>query len=339
MGKRWTIGCAVLVLAAVVAGATLVAANDARVRALQELRWGMFICWSMSTFSGHEWTPGVEDVDFFHPTGFDPDHWCAVAKDAGMGYILFLAKHHDGFCLWDTETTDFKVTRTRALAGRDVLREVRDACNRHGLKLALYFSEGDWSWSPERQDIHRPSAARPEWKKAQLRELLTNYGPIEFIWFDHAVGDGGLSHADTAAFVKAIQPECFVGFNHGDQAGADIRLGERGRAGSLDEHAAAGPYLEDAPSSTYRLAEFTYPILEGQERQGLRGAQWFYSLPENDRRAASAEKIYEDYLNAVKHGNLFSLNVGPDRSGRLRAIDVETLRAVGAMIGNPSSSN
>ncbi len=75
----------------------------------------------------------------------------------------------------------------------------------------------------------RQGGSNPELKKSQLRELLTQYGPIEFIWFDHAIGDGGLGHAETAAFVKSLQPDCFVGYNHGDQTGADIRLGERGR--------------------------------------------------------------------------------------------------------------
>ena len=79
---------------------------------LQDLQFGMFICWSFSTFSGHEWTPGVDDISFFNPTGFEPDQWCQTMKDAGMGYVLFLTKHHDGFCLWDTKTTDRKVTQS-----------------------------------------------------------------------------------------------------------------------------------------------------------------------------------------------------------------------------------
>jgi alpha-L-fucosidase len=90
--------------------------------------------------------------------------------------------------------------------------------------------------------------------------------------------------------------------------------------------------MRNQPVDTYRLAEFTYPILEGQGRQKLRGAQWFYSLPENDRFCCSAEKIYLDYCGAVKYGNIFSLDVGPGRDGRLRAIDVATLQKVGQYI-------
>ncbi len=306
------------------------AATDMQKRAeeLQGLRWGMFVCWSFSTFSGKEWTPGVGDVSFFRATGCDTDQWARTAKEAGMGYILFLTKHHDGFCLWDTETTDRKVTKSPL--GRDVLAELRRSCDRHGIKLALYFSEGEWGWpgAVDGKGWREGVGRNPEMKKAQLKELLTQYGPIEYIWFDHAVGDGGLGHAETIAWCKRFQPGCFVGFNHGDQEGADIRLGERGRPGPLDDHAAAGPHMRDAPASTYRLAEFTYPILP--KHKG--GAAWFYSLPEHDGLCLPAEKLYRDYLGAVKFGNIFSIDVGPDYAGRLRDIDVATLRRVGEMI-------
>lgn len=308
---------------------------DMKIRAeeLKDLRFGMFICWSFSTFSGHEWTPGVDDISFFNPTGFDPDQWCRTVKDAGMNYILFLTKHHDGFCLWDTKTTDRKVTNSPL--GIDVLAELKNTCDKYGIKLALYFSEGDWSWSG-RKDIHT-SVARPDIKKAQLRELLTQCGSIEYIWFDHAIGDGGLSHEETAKFVKSIQPTCFVGYNHGDQTGADIRLGERGKPGPLEDTSAEtiggadrAKYMQG--QTGYYLAEFTYPILEGQGRSKTRGAQWFYSLPENDNFACTAEKIYADYLGAEKYGNIFSLDVGPDRAGKIRDIDVKTLKKVGQYI-------
>lgn len=332
--------CVAVALAAVAAAvcaddaapAAVPPVSDARVQEIKNLRWGMFICWSFSTFSGREWTGGVEDVGFFRATEVDTDQWARTAKEAEMGYILFLAKHHDGFCLWDTQTTDRKVTK--APLGRDVLAELRKSCDQHGIKLALYFSEGDWTWPGSRDGQLYGSGPNPEAKKAQLKELLTQYGPIEYIWFDHAAGTGGLSHAETIAWVKSFQPDCLVGFNHGDQTGSDIRLGERGRPGPLDDHGAAGPHMGDAPSGSYRVAEFTYPILPGKPpRQG--GADWFYSLPEYDHLVHPPEKLYADYLGAVKHENLFSINVGPDYRGRLREVDVKTLRAVGEMIRNP----
>lgn len=300
--------------------------SDERVQELKNLRFGMFICWSFSTFSGKEWTPGIKDVSFFRARKADVDQWAKTAREAGMGYILFLTKHHDGFCLWNTKTTDRKVTR--APLGRDVLADLRNACDRHGIKLALYFSEGDWTWPGAEDGKSGKGGSNPEMKKAQLKELLTGYGPIEYIWFDHAVGDGGLSHQQTVQFVKSLQPDCFVGFNHGDQEGADIRLGEMGRPGPLEDHTAAGPYMRNAPSTSYRLAEFTYPILPPHKG----GAMWFYSLPEHDGLVLPAGKIFQDYVGAVQYGNIFALDAGPDYRGRLRDVDVRTLREVGRMI-------
>jgi len=299
-----------------------------RTEELKSLRWGMFICWSFSTFSGKEWTPGVKDIHFFTAKDCDTDQWARTAKEAGMGYILFLTKHHDGFCLWDTKTTDRKVTK--AALGRDVLAELKKSCDKYGIKLALYFSEGEWAWpnKPDGKRFSNDGGYDPELKKSQLKELLTQYGPIEYLWFDHAVGDGGLSHAETVAFCKTLQPGCFLGFNHGDQADADIRLGEMGKPGPLDDHKAAGPHMQDPAGKNYRLAEFTYPILP--EHKG--GAMWFYSLPEHDNLCHPAGKLYQDYLGAVKYGNVFALDVGPDYNGKLRDIDMKTLRLVGGMI-------
>ena len=288
-----------------------------RAQELKDLRFGMFICWSFATFMDEEWPQGVKDLSLFNPGGMDTDQWAREAKGAGMGYILFLAKHHPGFCLWDTKTTDWKATKSPL--GKDVLAAMKMSCDKYGLKLALYFSEGDETWQGNNN---------PEMKKAQLKELCTEYGPIEFFWFDHAYTDGGLNHIETTAWVKQFQPDCFVGFNHGQVAG-DIRLGEMARPGALDDAEAGGPYNK-VVNDQFLLSEFTYPVLGDS-------ARWFYTNPENDNVCRPAEEIYQDYLGAVKYGNIFSLDVGPDRSGRLREIDVKTLRQVGGMIRNTSA--
>lgn len=296
---------------------------------IKDMKFGMFICWSFSTFSGHEWTPTLEkDASFFTAKNVDTDQWCKTAKEAGMNYILFLTKHHDGFCLWDTKTTDKKVTNSPL--GRDVLAKLRKSCDKYGIKLALYFSEGDWNW-PGAADGKGWGAGigkNPEMKKAQLKELCTLYGPIEFFWMDHAVGDGGLSHKETVEWVHKFQPNCFVGFNHGEPAGR-LSLRERGTPGPLGD-ASTTLYNKDAETNYkgYLVAEFTYPILPKHEG----GADWFYSLPKHDNLCKSAEDIYKDYLGAVKYGNIFSLDVGPNYEGRIRDIDVETLKEVGILI-------
>ncbi len=298
--------------------------NTIRAKEISEMKFGMFICWSFSTFSGQEWTPTEgKDATYFKATGCNTDQWCKVAKDAGMGYILFLTKHHDGFCLWDTKTTEKKVTNSALRI--DVLAKLRKSCDKYGIKLALYFSEGDWTF-PGAVSL-KDGGKNPEIKKAQLKELLTQYGPIEYIWFDHAQGDGGLSHEDTDKWVEQFQPNCLPGYNHGTPAGR-IRLGEMGSPSALDDFSGAGYNKQAAGYKGYIAAEFTYPILPKHDG----GAMWFYSLPKHDQLCLPANKLYLDYLGALKYGNIFSLDVGPDYKGRIRDIDVETLRKVGNYI-------
>jgi len=302
---------------------------DDKVRAeqIKEMKFGMFICWSFSTFSGQEWTPTEgKDASYFKATGCNTDQWCKVAKDAGMGYILFLTKHHDGFCLWDTKTTNKKVTNSPLKI--DVLAKLRKSCDKYGIKLALYFSEGDWTFPGA--IYSKDGGKNPEIKKAQLKELLTNYGPIEYIWFDHAQGDGGLSHEETDKLVAQFQPNCLPGYNHGTPAGR-IRLGEMGNPSALDDFSGAGYNKQAAGYKGYIAAEFTYPILP--KHKG--GAMWFYSLPQHDQLCLPAEDIFRDYVGAVKYGNIFSIDAGPDYAGNIRAIDVQTLHKVGEMIRKP----
>jgi len=313
--------------------------DDVRAQQIKDMRFGMFICWSFSTFSGYEWTRGVKDAGFFRATGCDTDQWCQVAKDAGMNYILFLTKHHDGFCLWDTDTTEWKVTN--APLGIDVLAKLRASCDQYGIKLALYFSEGDWTWiegdipqdglipgSDNYGDPIWTQGANAEKKLAQLEELCTQYGPIEFFWMDHAQGLGGVNHAETTAWIHRFPPNCFVGYNHGEASGRLV-LRERGKPGKVGD-ATASRYNKDAEASYtgYLVAEFTYPILPAHEG----GAQWFYSLPKHDDLCHPPEKIYEDYLGAVQYGNIFSINAGPDYEGKIRDIDAKTLKQVGDWI-------
>ena len=300
-----------------------------RAEEIKELKFGMFICWSFSTFSGTEWTPTLEkDASYFAATGCDTDQWCEVAKDAGMNYILFLSKHHDGFCLWDTKTTDKKVTNSPL--GIDVLRKLRNSCDKYGIKLALYFSEGDWNWpgAVYGKGYSEGAGIDPEMKKAQLEELCTQYGPIEFYWMDHAVGDGGLNHQETVKWIHQFQPNCFVGFNHGEPSGR-LSLRERGAPGKIGD-ASTTRYNKEAEANykDYLAAEFTYPILP--EHKG--GADWFYSLPEHDHLCKPAEDLFKDYQGAIQYGNIFSINVGPDYKGEIRKIDSKTLRQVGKLI-------
>ena len=299
---------------------------EVRAKQVKEMRFGMFICWSLSTFSGTEWTDPVgRDPSYFKATGCDTDQWARTAKEAGMGYILFLAKHHDGFCLWDTKTTEFKVTRSPL--GIDVLRSLRGSCEKYGIKLALYFSEGDWTFPGAKGiKVTHGSGQAPELVRAQLQELCTQYGPVEFFWLDCAGGHAGLKHAEINAWIKKFQPNCLVGANGGLQAdGFELRAGEVSRP---------------TPVTTFPVGEFTFPILPTSEGGKYRGdgAMWFYSLPKYDQLCLPAEDVLNAYRAAVKQDLILSLDVGPNHAGRLRDIDVSTLQQVGAWIRDPAKS-
>jgi alpha-L-fucosidase len=322
------------VLLALVLLAPIAQRAQPKTSSVPDLHFGMFICWSLSTFSDKEWTRGINDITFFNPSGVDTDEWCRVAKAAGMDYILFLTKHHDGFCLWDTKTTNWKVPNSPCK--KDVLASLKKSCKKYGLKLALYFSEADWTWIPKdlkpedftNKETYWHLGRNSELKKAQLKELCTQYGPIAYFWMDHAQSDGGLDHAATLAWVKQFQPNCMVGFNNGETAG-DIRLGEMGKPGTLQSVEGGGPYNK-VVSKDFKKAEFTYPIL------GTSG-RWFYTSAANDTVCRTAEDLYEDYKGAIKYGNFFALDVGPGRDGKLRGIDVKTLTKLGQLIRKAKS--
>jgi alpha-L-fucosidase len=293
--------------------------DEVRAQQIKDLKFGMFICWSFSSVSGKEWTQDPHGPEFFKVKGCDTAQWCDTVKAAGMKYILFLTKHHDGFCLWDTKTTDLKVTNSPL--GVDALAKLRKSCDKSGIKLALYFSEGDWRHLRETPNERKQSA---EYKKAQLKELCTLYGPIEFFWMDHAAcGDGGLSHEETVEWVHTFQPNCFVGFNHGQPAGR-LCLRERGTPGNLGD-IKTSEYNKEAEGNYkgYHVAEFTYPISS---------THWFDNPAIKTESYHSADKIYMDYFGAVKFGNIFSLDVGPNPEGKLRDRDVQILKQVGKMI-------
>jgi len=304
--------------------------DNVRAQQIKDLKFGMFICWSLSTFSGQEVTGGKQTVAAFKATGCDTDQWCRTAKEAGMTHIMFLARHVDGFCLWDTKTTDFKVTKS-ALK-KDVLAEVRKSCTKYGLKLALYYAQANATWG----------RGNAEAKKEQLKELCTKYGPIEYWFMDYAGGDGGLNHKETRDWVLKFQPNTFVGFTHGQPAGR-IVLGKAcgGRTLAKDDGYSSTleaikklreTFYPDKPQwhpvPDYLLVMYTYPILPPHKG----GADWFYSLPKHDNLCYHAAKLYKDYLVATRHGNIFVPDVGPNYEGKLREIDVKTLREVGRMI-------
>ncbi len=188
---------------------------DDRIHWFHEARFGLFIHWGLySLLERGEWVMFRERIpvdeyrklaDTFTGEAFDADAIARLAVDSGMNYAVLTTRHHDGFCLWDTDVTDFNSVKTAA--GRDFVKEYVEACRRHGLRVGLYISNKDWReagyWEPEAH----PESARQmvDNLHAMVEELLSNYGQIDVLWFDGAWVDIGRKKVDAAEFWRARQ--------------------------------------------------------------------------------------------------------------------------------------
>jgi alpha-L-fucosidase len=205
--------------------------DPAAVQRWQDMRFGMFIHWGPVSLTGHEigWSRGketpVEEYDAlykkFNPTKFDADAWVAVAKTAGMKYIVLTTKHHDGFCLWDTKLTDYNIMNTPF--HRDVVKELSEACKRQGIAFGTYYSVCDWYHpdfpltSPggkvkrEKSDLD----AYQRYLLGQIKELITNYGPLLTIWNDvpQVFKERGV---ETIKMARTMQPDILMNNRTGD---------------------------------------------------------------------------------------------------------------------------
>lgn len=303
-----------------------------------------FLHFTVNTFTDREWGLGDEDPNIFHPTDFDADRMVEALKSAGMKGVILTCKHHDGFCLWPTKTTEHSVAHSSWMNGKgDVVRAVSDACKRHGLKFGVYLSPWD-----------RNSAlyGKPEYVKMyreQLRELLTNYGPIFEVWHDGANGGDGYyggaketrsidrrvyyGWPETWAIVRKLQPDAAI-FS---DVGPDIRwVGNESGYAQETCWATYAPVGEDGgePAPGYVRAQ------EGET--GHRNAPnwlpaecdvsirpgWFWHESENGK-VKTPEQLRDLYFRSIGHGASFLVNVPPDRRGRLHENDVASLEGFG----------
>lgn len=296
-----------------------------------------FIHFTTNTFTDKEWGFGDESPDVFHPTGFDPDQWASVLKEAGFTGLILTAKHHDGFCLWPSAYTDHSVKSSSWENGDgDVVRAVADACRRHGLKFGAYLSP----WDRNRSDYGEPSYI--DYYRDQLRELISDYGPLFEIWFDGANGGdgyyGGVNETrridnrtyydwpGTWQMIRELEPAAIL-FS---DAGPDIRWcgNERGYVGETNwntidadtlypgMHGITGLLNTGTEGGSHWMpAEVDVSIRPG----------WFYHAAE-DSLVKSPEALFDIYLSSVGRGSNLLLNIPPDRTGQLHPTDVKHLR-------------
>ncbi len=280
-------------------------------------RIGMFVHWGIYSVDGYHEQQRMRQrigrkeyakrMEAFTADKFDPNQWIDVAESAGAEYIVITAKHHDGFCMWDTATTDFKVTNTPAK--RDVLRELSVACKRRGMKLGLYYSNPDWNHPnaynpksshqipPEAGDV--PDLARyREYVKAQITELLTGYGEVVCLFWDIPTK---VSAPEMDELVRKLQP--------------GIKINDRGW-GNVGDYSTPERGLPEG-------AAFTRPT----EACDSVGAQsWGYRATEDYHTLGYLTRAIDKTL--ARGGN-FLLNVGPKAEGTIPPESAALMAGVG----------
>ena len=310
-----------------------------------EARFGLFVHWGVYSILGDgEWVMNNQNIPvdaykklpaFFNPIGFDADEWVKMAKDAGMKYITITSRHHDGFSMFDTEANTYNIVDATPY-GKDVLKQLAEACRKEGIKLFFYYSLLDWhndDYFPRgRTGNGIPGRGQGEWDKyiafmkAQLRELLTNYGDIAGIWFDghwdQKEWDGerfgklqvDWHYDEIYKLIHDLQPHCLIGNNHhlAPIAGEDFQMFEKDLPGK--NTTGWGTSASDIGQLPLEVCE----TINGS---------WGFNL--QDRKHKSREELIRYMVKAAGYGSNLLLNVGPMPNGKIQEAHKASLKAMG----------
>ena len=322
---------------------TPTAENLAARKEFQDIKFGMFIHWGASSVLGAgEWVMNnrnikVDDytklIHIFNPENFDAAKWVATAKSAGMKYITFITRHHDGFSNWDTKQSDWKITKTSY--GKDAFKQLADECHKQGIKIFCYYSLLDWYRSDYQYETGRTGkgTGRTEksvWEnyikfmKAQLTELLTNYGEISGIWFDghwdqldndtdkKQVSKVNWHYDEIYKLIHSLQPKCLISNNHhlAPIPGEDFQAFEKDLPGH-NTTGFGGAGISELPLETCETMNDS----------------WGFNI--TDRNYKSVKKIVQYLVKAAGYSANFLLNVGPMPDGSIQPEFTDTLKAVG----------
>ncbi len=286
---------------------------------------GAFFHFGIRTFNeGHkDWDMRPMELSSFNPTELDCEDWIRTVHEAGAKYAVLVCKHHDGFANWPSNYTDYSVANTPWKNGKgDVVREYVDACRKYGVKVGLYYSPAQFGSSK------MPSREYDDYFINQISELLTNYGKIDYLWFD---GCGSEDHKyDTVriiAAIRALQPEILI-FNMWDP---DTRWvgNESGMAHSPNKITVAETDFSINKDIKDLLAEPRFLPVECDFRMRLKN--WFYS-DSDEHTVKSVDELVGLYYYSVGRGANFLINIGPDRRGKLPEKDKARLLEFGKVI-------
>ncbi|MDR1689386.1 MAG: alpha-L-fucosidase [Clostridiales bacterium] len=319
----------------------------------QELEFYAFIHYGINQFTDSEWGTGGESPEIFNPAQLNTDQWCESIKKAGMRAVILTAKHHDGFCLWDTKHTNHCVMNSPY--GKDIVAQLALSCQKYGLKLGIYLSPWD------RHDTrYGTGKAYDDYFCAQLSELLTGYGEIFCCWFDGACGEcanGKKQNYDWDRYyslIRCLQPNAVISVcgpdvrwcgneaghcresewsvvaasmadNEKVQENSQREDGEafRKRIPSQNEDLGSREVLADIPDLIWYPAEVNTSIRPG----------WFYHTYE-DEKVKSLEELTSVYLQSVGGNASFLLNIPPHPQGYFAPGDVKRLEELGEWLKN-----
>jgi len=320
--------------------------KDARMKWWREARFGMFIHWGLYAIPAGEWKgqkiPGIGEwimerakvpvseyeqlAKQFNPVKFDADQWVQIAKNAGMKYIVITSKHHDGFCLWDSKVSEYDVMDATPFK-RDILRELRRACNKHGVRLCFYHSIMDWHhpdaqamFYPNYNDTKQsnPTFARyvENYMKPQLKELIENYGPLGVLWFDGEwIKDWTEPRGkDLYKYVRSLQPNIII----------NNRVG-KGRKGMEGLSKNDQEYAGDFGTPEQQIPATGLPGVDWESCMTMNDTWGYKSYDENWK---STKDLLRNLVDCASKGGNFLLNVGPTAEGLIPAASVERLEAM-----------
>lgn len=320
----------------------------------QEMEFTAFFHFGINSFTDREWGDGNEDISIFNPTKLNTDQWCEAIKAAEIKGCILTAKHHDGFCLWDTAYTDHSVMHTPFK--RDIVKELAASCKKYGLKFGIYLSPWD-----RHEKTYGQGKAYDDYFCNQLSELLTKYGELYTVWFDGACGEGANGKKQIYdweryyALIRKLQPGAVISVCGpdvrwcGNEAG-DCRESEwsvvpsylfsqkaiqeasqqedntqfrEKKLNEMDSDLGSREVLKKTDSYIWYPAEVDTSIRPG----------WFYH-PSEDDKVKKLEDLKQIYINAVGGNCVLLLNIPPHPQGYLTEYDVKRLKEMGEFIRN-----
>ncbi len=282
----------------------------------QELEIGVLVHFGPNTFMDREWGDGKADPAVFDPKQLDAEQWVRAAKAAGAKYLIMVAKHHDGFCLWPSRHTDYSVKRSPWKQGKgDVVGEVEQACRKHGLQFGIYLSPWD-RHDPRYADNRKYD----DYYAAQMTELATRYGPLVEFWLDGAGSEGHVY--DFVRYVRTMrtyQPNALLFASLDFMPYGDIRWVGNESGFAQEEN---WNVVDNYGILRWRPAEADTPLRHGH---------WFWH-PNSEQRLKSLEELMEIYHKTAGRGAQLVLGIAPDNRGLLPEADAKRLEEFGGEV-------